>query len=105
MKQSETTAVSPSAEVCKICANKFRFIFNTFKVRAMQNFHTISRYGFRPHFWILPLLSQNLINRIYSIDTFSDRELNALYSELVILKKKIENFFEKNRGFDIGSFV
>ncbi|RNA23942.1 hypothetical protein BpHYR1_042888 [Brachionus plicatilis] len=24
----------------------------------------------------------NLINRIYSIDTFSDRELNALYSEL-----------------------
>ncbi|RNA12467.1 hypothetical protein BpHYR1_029438 [Brachionus plicatilis] len=24
MKQSETTVVSPSAEVCKICANRFR---------------------------------------------------------------------------------
>ncbi|RNA08333.1 hypothetical protein BpHYR1_003136 [Brachionus plicatilis] len=23
-----------------------------YKVRAMQNFQTISRYGFRPHFWI-----------------------------------------------------
>ncbi|RNA38758.1 hypothetical protein BpHYR1_037113 [Brachionus plicatilis] len=41
-------------------------------LRVMQNFNTISRYGFRPHFWILPFLSQNLIKRIYSIDTFSN---------------------------------
>ncbi|RNA40847.1 hypothetical protein BpHYR1_030375 [Brachionus plicatilis] len=38
----------------------------------------------------------NLINRIYSIDTFSDRELNALYSELFIenlIKICIKIFF------------
>ncbi|RNA24676.1 hypothetical protein BpHYR1_014580 [Brachionus plicatilis] len=33
----------------------------------------------------------NLINRIYSIDTFSDRELNALYSEL------LKNFYNRSK--------
>ncbi|RNA12927.1 hypothetical protein BpHYR1_053332 [Brachionus plicatilis] len=44
MKQSETTVVSPSSVVCKICANKFRFIFNTFKYGAiLQNSHRFCR--------------------------------------------------------------
>ncbi|RNA39017.1 hypothetical protein BpHYR1_033470 [Brachionus plicatilis] len=76
-------------------------------IRVMQNFHTISRYGFRAHFWILPFLSQNFIKRFYSIDTFSDRELNALYSELrknkffpkhltCYVNREIKNYFKIN---------
>ncbi|RNA36876.1 hypothetical protein BpHYR1_025955 [Brachionus plicatilis] len=61
----ETTFVSPTVEVCKICANQFGFIFNTFKLgEILQTFAEGKKTVFCMKFHNAPLvnLKKNIEN-------------------------------------------